>query len=269
VAILFVSQWESEGMDLTDLSFSGNQDALVAAVAAANPRTVVVIESGGAQIMPWLANVGAVLEAWYPGQRGGDAIANLLFGDINPSGKLPITFPASLNDLPHPTIAAPPSNSTAPFPVVYDEGFLVGYKYYDTKSITPLFSFGYGLSYTTFTLTNPRLTLGTAANGSFTVSVDVNNTGTLAGAEVAQVYLSLPASTAEPPKRLVGWQKVSVQPGQTQTVTIEVDALSSAHPLSYWDVNTAAWQIANGDYQVYVGNSSRDVTLIGLVHVGP
>jgi len=268
-AIVFVSQWESEGMDLPDLSFSNNQDALVAAVAAANPHTIVVIESGGAQVMPWLANVGAVLEAWYPGQRGGEAIANLLFGDVNPSGKLPITFPASVNDLPHPAISAPPANSTAPFPVAYNEGFLVGYKYYDAKSITPLFPFGFGLSYTTFTLTNTQLALGPAANGSFTVSIDVNNTGSVAGAEVAQVYLSLPASTGEPPKRLVGWQKVSVQPGQTQTVTVDVDALSSAHPLSYWDSTTGGWQIANGDYEVYVGNSSGNVTPVGVVHVGP
>ncbi len=269
LAIVFVSQWESEGMDLTDLSFSGNQDALVSAVVAANPHTVVVIESGGAQVMPWLANVGAVLEAWYPGQRGGEAIANLLFGDVNPSGKLPITFPASVNDLPHPTIAAPPANSTAPFPVSYDESFLVGYKYYDAKSITPLFPFGYGLSYTSFTLTNTQLALGPGVNGSFTVSVDVNNTGTVAGAEVVQVYLSLPVSTGEPPKRLVGWQKVTVQPGQKQNVTVQVDATSSAHPLSYWDNTAGGWQIANGDYEVYIGNSSRDVTPMGLVHLGP
>jgi beta-glucosidase len=269
VAIVFVSQWESEGMDLPDLSFSGNQDALVAAVAAANPHTVVVIESGGAQVMPWLANVNAVLEAWYPGQRGGEAIANLLFGDVNPSGKLPITFPASVNDLPHPTIAAPPANSTAPFPVTYDESFLVGYKYYDANSITPLFPFGFGLSYTTFTLTNPQLTPASPVANGFSVSVDVNNTGAVAGAEVVQVYLGLPVSTGESPKRLVGWQKVSVQPGQTQNVTVPVDASSSAHPLSYWDSTAGAWQIANGDYTVYVGNSSRNVTVAGTFHIGP
>ena len=269
VAIVFVSQWESEGMDLPDLSFSGNQDALVAAVAAANPHTVVVIESGGAQVMPWLANVGAILEAWYPGQRGGEAIANLLFGDVNPSGKLPITFPASVNDLPHPTIAAPPANSTAPFPVTYDEGFLVGYKYYDAKSITPLFPFGYGLSYTTFTLTNAQLTPATPVTNGFSVAVDVNNTGTAVGAEVVQVYLGLPVSTGEPPKRLVGWQRLTVQPGQTQKVTVQIDASSSAHPLSYWDNTAGGWQIANGDYTVYLGNSSRDVNVAGTFHVGP
>ncbi len=269
VAIVFVSQWESEGMDLTDLSFSNNQDALVAAVAAANPHTVVVIESGGAQVMPWLANAGAVLEAWYPGQRGGEAIANLLFGDVNPSGKLPITFPASVNDLPHPTIAAPPANSTAPFPVTYDESFLVGYKYYDAKSITPLFPFGYGLSYTTFTLTNAQLTPASPVTNGFSVSVDVNNTGTVAGAEVVQVYLGLPVSTGEPPKRLVGWQKVSLQAGQTQNVTVQIDASSSAHPLSYWDNTAGAWQIANGDYTVCVGNSSSNVTVAGTFRVGP
>jgi beta-glucosidase len=269
VAFVFVSQWKSEGMDLTDLSFSNNQDTLVAAVAAANPHTVVVIESGGAQLMPWLANVGAVLEAWYPGQRGGEAIANLVFGDVNPSGKLPITFPASMNDLPDPTIAAPPANSNAPFPVTYDESFLVGYKYYDAMSIAPLFPFGYGLSYTTFTLTNPQLTLATPVTNGFSVAVDVNNTGIVAGAEVVQIYLGLPVSTGEPPKRLVGWQKISAQAGQTQNVTVQIDASSSAHPLSYWDSTSGTWQIANGDYTVYVGNSSRDVTVAGTFHVGP
>ncbi len=271
VAIVFVSQWESEGMDLTDLSFSSDQDALVTAVSAANPRTVVVVESGGAQVMPWLANVDAVLEAWYPGQRGGEAIASLLFGDVNPSGKLPITFPASVNDLPHPTIAAPPANSTSPFPVSYDESFLVGYKYYDAKSITPLFPFGYGLSYTTFTLTNSLLTPSSPPTNGFSVSIDVNNTGAVAGAEVVQVYLGLPVSTGEPPKRLVGWQKISVQPAQTQHVTLQVDATSSAHPLSYWDATAGGWLIANGDYTVYVGNSSRDADLntVGTLHVGP
>jgi beta-glucosidase len=269
VAIVFVSQWESEGMDLTDLSFSNNQDGLIAAVAAANPHTVVVIESGGAQVMPWLANVGAVLEAWYPGQRGGEAIANLLFGDVNPSGKLPITFPASVNDLPHPTIAEPPANSTAPFPVTYDESFLVGYKYYDAKSITPLFPFGYGLSYTTFTLSTAQLTPASPVTNGFSVAVDVNNTGTVAGAEVVQVYLGLPVSTGEPPKRLVGWQKVSVLAGQTQNVTVQIGATSSAHPLSYWDSTASGWQISNGDYTVYVGNSSSNVTVAGTFHVGP
>jgi beta-glucosidase len=156
VAIVFESQWESEGIDLPDLSFSHNQDALVSAVAAQNPRTVVVLENGGPQLMPWLASVSAVLEAWYPGQNGGTAIANILFGLVNPSGKLPVTFPASVADLPHPTIPAPdPVGSTTPFGVDYTvDGFNVGYKWYDSRGLAPLFPFGFGLSYTTFSMTD-------------------------------------------------------------------------------------------------------------------
>jgi beta-glucosidase len=277
VAIVFVSQWESEGMDVPSLNFTDvihsapiDQDALVAAVAAANPRTIVVMENGGAQVMPWLNRVAGVLEAWYPGERGGPAIANLLFGAVNPSGKLPITFPASANDLPRPVIDAPP-DSTSIFDVDYRiDGLEVGYKWFDARNIAPLFPFGFGLSYTTFSISNAQLTNNLAAtNPNFQVSFDLTNTGAVAGGEVAQVYLGLPAATAEPPKRLVGWKKVLLQPGQTQTVTIEVDQNDSSHPLSYWDVTSNGWQVANGDYSVYLGNSSRNVNLVGTFHVGP
>jgi beta-glucosidase len=270
VAIVFVSQWASEGMDIPSLNFTDvihatpiNEDALVTTVAAANPNTVVVLENGGPQVMPWLASVSAVLEAWYPGQRGGDAIANILFGAVNPSGKLPMTFPASVNDLPRPVIATPP-DSTTPFPVDYTiDGFNVGYKWYDTKGYTPLFPFGYGLSYTTFTITNSQLTADISASSpSFQVSFDVQNTGALAGAEVAQVYLGLPASTGEA-KRLVGWQKVSLTPGQLQNVTIQVSSSDSSHPLSYWDTTSNFWLVASGTYTVYLGNSSRSLTTVG------
>jgi beta-glucosidase len=235
-------------------------------VAAANPHTVVVLENGGAQVMPWLANVSAVLEAWFPGQRGAEAIANILFGAVNPSGKLPITFPASVADLPHPAIAGTPNAST-PFPVSYSEGYLVGYKWYDAKGMTPLFPFGFGLSYTTFSLTNVSVVDNLP---NLQVSVDVTNTGAVAGAEVAQVYLGLPTSTGEPPKRLVGWRKVFLQPGGKQRVAVGVNANDSSHPMSYWDTNSSSWQTAPGDYPVYVGNSSApsSLTLAGTVHVG-
>jgi beta-glucosidase len=272
VAIVFVSVWTSEGMDLPDLNLPNNQDALVSAVAAANPHTIVVVESGGPVVMPWLASVSAVLEAWYPGQRGGEAIANILFGDVNPSGKLPITFPKSVNDLPRPTIPAPADpNSTAPFNVDYGvEGANVGYKWYDSRGIEPLFPFGFGLSYTTFAISNLQLTPDlTPSSLGFQVSFDVQNTGSRMGAEVAQVYLGLPAGSGEPPKRLVGWQKVSLGPNQQQHVTVAVAANSSSHPLSYWDANSGSWQNAPGDYTVYVGNSSRNVTPAGTFHLGP
>jgi beta-glucosidase len=239
-----------------------DQDALVAAVAAANPHTIVVMENGGAQVMPWLASVSAVLEAWFPGQRGGPAIANLLFGAVNPSGKLPITFPASVEQLPHPAIAQPPDGVT-PFPVDYSEGFNVGYKWYDSQGLVPLFPFGFGLSYTAFSFSNVAVTDNmTASNPNFQVTFDLTNTGSMAGAEVAQVYLALPASTGEPPKRLVGWQKVFLQPGASQPVTIEVDANDSSHPLGCWNTGSNNWVIQPGVYTVYLGNSSRAVNLI-------
>jgi beta-glucosidase len=269
VAIVFVSQWESEGMDLQDLNFGNNQDALVASVAAANPHTIVVLENGGAQVMPWLNSATAVLEAWYPGQRGGDAIANILFGSVNPSGKLPITFPASVADLPRPIIPIPsPSDSTAPFDVDYTvEGLNVGYKWFDAQNIQPLFEFGYGLSYTTFSVSNVQLVPNSSPATGFQVTFDLKNTGSVAGAEVEQVYLGLPAGLGEPPLRLVGWGKVPLQPGATQHATITVDASSSSHPLSYWDTSSSGWVVAPGNYTVYLGNSSRNVVTAGAFQV--
>jgi len=270
VAIVFVSQWESEGMDCPSLNFTDlihstpiDQDALVSAVATANPNTIVVTENGGAELMPWLANVSAVLEAWYPGQRGGEAIANLLFGNVNPSGKLPMTFPASVSQLPRPVIDTPP-DSTTPFPVDYTiEGFNVGYKWYDSKGLTPLFPFGYGLSYTTFSISNPQLTSTTSgADLGFEVTFNLRNTGTRSGAEVAQVYLGLPASTGES-KRLVGWQKLSLTAGQQQSVTIQVSASDTSHPFEYWSTAKQAWTIASGTYTVYLGNSSTNLMTVG------
>ncbi len=274
VAIVFVSQWESEGMDVPTLNFTDvihavpiDQDALVAAVAAANPNTIVVMENGGPKTLPWLSNVGAVLEAWFPGQRGGPAIANILFGDVNPSGKLPMTFPASVNDLPRPLIAVPPDNTT-PFPVDYTiDGFNVGYKWYDSQGITPLFPFGFGLSYTTFSVTNPQLNATTTGNSQgFQVTFDIQNTGTRTGAQVEQVYLLLPPSIGES-RRLVGWQKLSLAAGQQQSGRIQVSASDSSHPLSYWDTGSHSWVVAPGTYTVYLGNSSRNLSAIGTFQV--
>ena len=273
VAIVFVSQWESEGMDVPSLNFTDvihtppiDQDALVSAVAAANANTIVVMENGGPKTLLWLNDVKAVLEAWYPGQNGGPAIANLLFGDVNPSGKLPMTFPVSVNDLPRPIIAVPPDNVT-PFPVDYTiDGFNVGYKWYDSQGITPLFPFGFGLSYTSFSITNPQLTATTAGTPTFQVTFNVANTGSRQGAEVAQVYLQLPDSTGES-KRLAGWQKVSLNSGEQQSETIQVDSSDSSHPLSYWDAPTHSWVIASGTYIVYLGNSSRSITSVGTFQI--
>ena len=260
---------------------SGNQDALIEAVAAANPHTIVVLETGGPVTMPWIGKVRAVLEAWFPGIRGSEAIANILFGDVNPSGKLPLTFPRSEADLPHPKLNRQPARAaarsvatasepsrfvvgdvparpgfltnTTPFDAVYDEGLRVGYKWYDAEKKQPLFPFGFGLSYTTYAYSGLKVEPGKG----LTVTFDVKNTGDRAGEETAQVYLTLPASAGEPPRRLVGWSKVALGPGERKSVTVEVEPLF----LSVFSVVRGAWEIVAGDYKVWVGPSSRELPL--------
>ena len=256
LAIVFVDRFESEGSDLADISLPAEQNQLVTDVAAANPNTVVVVNSGSAVTMPWAGPVRGIIESWYPGQEYGNALASLLFGDVNPSGKLPVTFPASLADVPaHTTAQWPGQNGT----VQYSEGIDVGYRWYDRHTITPLFPFGFGLSYTTFGYAN--LTVGTPDTaGNVAVSFDVTNTGTRAGSEVAQVYVGQPAATGEPPKNLRGFAKVTLNPGQTQRVTVTLDARS----FQSW---TAGWSTAAGSNQILVGASSRDIRLTGAVTV--
>jgi beta-glucosidase len=273
-AIVFVSQWAAEGMDIPSLNFTDvihstpiDQDALVNAVAAVNPNTIVVMENSGPQVMPWLGKVNAVLEAWYPGQRGGEAIANILFGVVNPSGKLPITFPASTSQLPRPVIAAPPDQATS-FPVNYTiDGYNEGYKWYESKGLTPLFPFGFGLSYTTFVVKQPFLSRsGSSSDFNVSVSFQIGNSGKRAGSEIEQVYLQLPPSTHEM-RRLVGWQKVSLTPAQQQNVAIQISSEDPSHPFSYWDVDSSSWVIARGTYTVFLGDSSATLTPVGTFDV--
>ncbi|MGB6191976.1 MAG: glycoside hydrolase family 3 C-terminal domain-containing protein [Terracidiphilus sp.] len=274
VAIVFAVQHASEGMDLKNLSLPSNQDALIEAVAAANPHTIVVLETGGAVLMPWLDKVAAVVEAWYPGIRGSEAIANLLFGDVNPSGRLPLTFPRSEADLPHPVHADPPkvdaehpmpklagapgmigmAMGIAPhFDVHYDEGLKVGYKWYDAEKKAVLFPFGFGLSYTSFAYSGLKVNPGDTTTVSFTVK----NTGQRAGIETAQVYASLPAAADEPPKRLVGWTKVQLRPGESKQVEIPV----ARERLTIFDEASDAWKLVPGEYVIRVGGSSRALPL--------
>src|SRR5271157_3321704 len=269
IAIVFVHQHTHEGADLPNLSLPDNQDDLVKQVAAANAHTVVVLENGDPVLMPWLDSVKAVLESWYPGQRGGEAIANILFGEVNPSGKLPISFPKSESDLPHLTIPAPPpsiqppSSELSPTQVFidanYTEGLKVGYRWYDAENKEPLFPFGFGLSYTTFSYSHLKV----ASGKSVEVSFSVKNTGLRAGAEVAQVYLGLPASAGEPPKRLVAWEKAQLDPGQSRTVTL----LLEPQLMSVFNVVNNAWELIPGDYLVYAGGSSRDTPLTATLHI--
>jgi beta-glucosidase len=280
VAIVFASEWQSEGMDLASLSLSGSQDALIHAVIDANPRTVVVLQSGGAQlmpwslgaepmvaargraagrVMPWAHGAAAVLAAWYPGQRGAEALARILFGEVNPSGKLPLTIPMRIEDLPRPVIDAPPRpDSQEPFPVRYDEGFLVGYRWFDARGIEPLFPFGFGLSYTTFEFSGLRLEWldNTPGARRLAVSFELWNTGQRAGAEVAQVYLGLPPETGEPLKRLVGWAKVFLEPRERRRVQVEIDEKDASHPLSFWSESRRQWVTPAGEYRLWVGNSA-------------
>jgi len=269
VAIVFAYQWETEDTDLENLSLPYHQDDLIAKVAAANPHTIVVLETGSAVTMPWLDQVNAVVEAWYAGSHGAQAVANILFGEVNPSAKLPITFPKTEADLPHPTIVKPPVESTThgdgpavwnkiaaglpPFQISYDEGVKVGYKWYDAEHKSVLFPFGFGLSYTTFDYSNLKVSPGKSVQVHFTVT----NTGHMPGAEIAEVYAALPASTNEPPKRLVGWSKVKLNPGEKKDVSVEVDPKY----LSIFNPDQNGWQFVPGDYIIQVGGSSRNLPL--------
>jgi len=272
VAIVFAYQWESEGMDLPSLSLSLRQDELVASVAAANPHTIVVLETGSPVTMPWVEAPAAILEAWYAGSDGANALGNVLFGSVNPSGKLPNTFPRSDADLPHPTIVQPPPGSRhfsgpvspveraaglPPFDRDYNEGVKVGYKWYDAEKKPVLFPFGYGLSYTSYRYSGLSVTPAKTINVTFTVA----NTGARSGAEIAEVYASLPASAQEPPKRLVGWSKVKIDAGGQQTVTVDIDPKY----LSIFDESTQAWKLVPGDYTILVGGSSQDLPLKATV----
>jgi beta-glucosidase len=272
VAIVFASQWESEGMDLDSLSLPKHQDDLIAAVAAANPHTIVVLETGSPVTMPWAGQVSAIVEAWYAGSQGAEALANIIFGDVNPSAKLAITFPKSDADLPHHSIVKPPPESTThdepdawkkiaaglpAFQTTYDEGLKVGYKWYDAENKQVLFPFGYGLSYSTYTYANLRVTPGETAASKVRLSFTVTNTSNRAGSEIAEVYAALPASAAEPPKRLVGWNKFKLNPTESKDVVVEVDPLY----LSIFNVDRNAWQLIPGDYKFMVGGSSQSLPL--------
>ena len=265
VALIFVYQWSSEDFDLPNLSLPDNQDTLIEQVAAANPHTIVVLETGSAVTMPWAPKVGGILEAWYAGSKGADAVANVLFGDANPSGKLPITFPRSEQDLPHPKMTLPTAGQLGPaavmktgearptFEVHYDEGLKVGYKWYDAEHKDVLFPFGFGLSYTTYNYSGLKLVPG----DHLTVNFTLKNTGNREGMEVAEVYAALPQGSGEPPKRLVGWSKVSLRAGESREISISVDP----RYLSIYDEPNDAWKLLPGEYTFYVGSSSRDLPL--------
>jgi beta-glucosidase len=268
LAIVFVNQPMSEGRDASTIALPGRQDALVDAVVAANPHTIVVIENGAPVAMPWIDKVQGVIEAWYPGIGGAQSLADILFGDVNPSGRLAISFAKSDDQLPHPNVAGmdlirnPGSGHHHPgeLPLFdYDatEGVRVGYKWFESEHKDPLFPFGFGLSYTTYDYSGLKAS-------QHEVSFTVHNSGSRAGTEVAQVYAVLPASTGESTfKRLIAWDRVALAPGESKTVTLPLDPLY----LSIFDVSKNAFTLAPGDYTVLAGSSSADTPLNATVHV--
>jgi len=263
VAVVMVGDNESEGSDRPSLALTAGQDELIAAVAAANPRTVVVLKSGAPVLMPWIGQVPAILEAWYPGEEDGNAVAALLFGDVNPSGKLPITFPRQGSDVPANTPQQYPGvNGVA----VYSEGVFMGYRHYDARGIEPLFPFGFGLSYTSFRLDHLKLSPPTGvSHGDVTVQVDVTNTGSRAGSEVVQIYVGRPVDSAvpQPPHQLAGFLKVTLRPGQTRHIAVHLGPRAFAH----WDVATHGWVAPDGLYRIFAGTSSRDLPLSAPVRI--
>lgn len=271
IAVVFAYQWLSEDMDAPNLSLPEHQDALIEQVAAANPHTIVVLETGTAVTMPWAGKAAGILEAWYAGSKGADAVANVLFGDVNPSGKLPITFPRSEADLPHPVLIRPTPNQLGiaavmksgeakpTFEVRYDEGLKLGYKWYDVEHKETLFPFGFGLSYTSFVYSG----LKAGAENGFTVKFALKNTGSRDGMEIAEVYAALPREAGEPPKRLVGWSKVPLKAGESREMEIHIDP----RHLSVYDEPSDTWKLIPGEYTIFVGGSSQDLPLQAKIHL--
>jgi beta-glucosidase len=246
IAIVFATQWMQESYDVHDLNLPGNQNALIEAVAAANPNTIVVLETGGPVLMPWLDKVPVVVEAWYAGNRGAEAIARVLFGAVNPSGRLPITFPQSEAQLPHPVLPHRGLQSLF-FDVDYFEGADVGYRWFAMKKETPLFPFGYGLSYSRFQTTNV-----TASGGAtVTVAADVTNTGAQEGKQTIEAYASPAAPDSDEMPRLIGWSKIDLKPGETRHISITADP----RRLAGFDIFRHYWHIEAGDYVVRLAES--------------
>ncbi|MGB9377451.1 MAG: glycoside hydrolase family 3 C-terminal domain-containing protein, partial [Mycobacteriales bacterium] len=256
VAVVVVGDVTKEGRDRPSMDLPGTQNALIRAVTAANPRTVVVLQTGSAVTMPWLGQVRALLETWYPGQEGGSALAAVLFGDADPSGRLPVTFPTDA--------AQSPSMGAPRYPAGrdgydYTERLNVGYRGFDSTGRTPLFLFGYGLSYASFAYTKLA---ATRVGSGVQVALTVTNTGKRTGVAVPQVYLGFPAAAGEPPRQLRGFDRLLLTPGASQRVTITLDR----HAFEYW--GAAGWQTATGGYQVWAGASSRDLPLSARLSPG-
>ena len=258
IAIVFAAEQLGEGMDKTSLPLPGNQDALIESVAAQNPHTVVVLNTSTPVAMPWLDKVDAALEAWYPGQESGAGIAAVLFGDADPAGRLPMTFPASPDQGPGAGADAYPGvNGKAE----YKEGILVGYRWYDQHQQEPLFPFGFGLSYTNFQYSSLRLR---RAGNSVSVTVTIKNTGNRTGSDVVQLYVAEPKCAQEPPSQLKGFEKVTLKARETRTVNLQIPLAS----LAGWSEKSNGWKLCKGTYDFKVGQSSRTILLRSSIALG-
>ncbi len=254
-AIIYVNAPEGEETDLTTLDLSSADETMIADVAAANPNTIVVINSGGPVVMPWLNSVAGVFENWYGGQETGAAMAALIFGTVDPSGKLPVTFPVSLSQVPAQTAAQWPGTTAG---ISFSEGVDIGYRWYQSQNITPQFLFGYGLSYTKFSFSN--LSVGAFnADGNAKVTATITNTGSVAGADVAQMYVGDPAASQDPPEQLKGFQRVTLNPGASATVTFPL----TIHDLASWSPTDNQWEAQAGAYSIKVGDASNNLPLTG------
>ena len=268
VAIVFATQFMSESVDSPTLALPGQQDALIQAVSRANPHTIVVLETGGPVSMPWIGAVSGVFESWYPGIGGGEAIADLLFGVVNPSGKLPITFAKSDADLPNPRIPGMTADNKprrdlakdphSSFVATYPEGLAVGYRWFQMQHREPLFAFGHGLSYTNFKYSDLAVD-----NKARTVRVRLTNTGKVSGTEVAQVYVTLPSSAGEPFQRLAAWERVRLEPNESKIVTVALDPAW----ISMFDVTTHSWKFVSGEYGIAVGGAADQIAVKGSLRV--
>jgi len=258
VAIVFVTRHELEGYDVPDMNLPYGQNELVAAVAAANPRTIVVIESGNPVAMPWLSSVPAVLAVWYPGQEGGRAIAEILFGQVNPSGHLPMTFPRDDASTMFPTLPNHGVEPDVPVSVDYHEGSDAGYRWYARTGVKPMFAFGHGLSYTSFRYDNLKIIGGKTLQVGF----EITNVGSVAGADVPQFYLR--ATPAGKTLRLLGFERVQLAPGGRRRVALVADP----RLLAAFDEAAGRWNVAAGEYQVGIGHSAAEMALDGSAHVG-
>ena len=278
VAVVVATNYMGESLDRGDLVLPQNQDRLIQAVARANPNTVVVLATGATVPLPWVNRVSAVMESWYPGQEQGRAIAGLLFGEENFSGKLPVSWPRSERQVERGL------NLQSPFPdinnpgitVDYDEGVFVGYRGYEENGVTPLYPFGHGLSYSTFDyrdvrVVNPRARSDARPNAyrPGRVRVRVRNTGDRRSTEIVQVYNGrLNTNRAEtPPKQLLGWARVTLAPRQTRWVNIPVQLYTPEHKLAYWDTQWGYWITPTGETDLYVGSSSQDIRFTGSLTV--